>query len=518
MTTPPFKESITLEQWRAWAQEGFTRLPVVLTRHEESLPENWSEFTSAPATVLLESAQSGRYTYLCDRPARIVMGHATLAEIWSAEGGTLLETKLGKPLEVLSALLAERKAPALAGGPAMQGGIMGIFGYDLVRTWERLPFRATRDLRLPLYALIETGELFIYDHDERTLRVVVWSEVTANAELISDQFRRAQAAVARAGTRWGSVAAGERAASRAVDATSSFQKDGSPSRPSDDAATAGTISPSFTSVDFQSAARRVLDYIGAGDTYQVNLSRRTSRATGLPPAAIYEALRKLNPSPYMGLLRLPQFALVCGSPELLVSLVNGVVRSRPIAGTRPRGDAALADAHFSADLFASEKERAEHLMLVDLIRNDIGRVAAFGSVKVPEFMVLERYSHVMHLVSQVEGRLAAGKTWVDVFQSMFPGGTITGCPKFRTMEIIEELEPVGRGFYTGALGWISYGGEMELNIVIRSMLVQDGIAHVQAGSGIVADSKPDRELDEATRKAQALWVALENAAERHGKR
>jgi para-aminobenzoate synthetase component 1 len=150
-------------------------------------------------------------------------------------------------------------------------------------------------------------------------------------------------------------------------------------------------------------------------------------------------------------------------------------------------------------------------MLVDLIRNDIGRVAEFGSVRVPEFMVLERYSHVMHIVSQVEGRLARGKTWADVFRSMFPGGTITGCPKFRTMEIIEELEPVGRGFYTGALGWISHGGEMEMNIVIRSMLVQNGLAHVQAGAGIVADSQPARELDEATRKAQALWVALDAA-------
>ncbi|MEO7599848.1 MAG: anthranilate synthase component I family protein, partial [Opitutus sp.] len=201
----------------------------------------------------------------------------------------------------------------------------------------------------------------------------------------------------------------------------------------------------------------------------------------------------------------------CGSPELLVRLANGVISSRPIAGTRPRGDAAAQDSAYSAELLASPKERAEHLMLVDLIRNDIGRVAEFGSVHVTEFMAVEQYSHVMHIVSQVEGRLAIGRTWVDVFCSLFPGGTITGCPKVRTMEVIEELEPVGRGFYTGALGWISYNGEMEMNIIIRSMLIKDGVAHVQAGAGIVADSQPDCELDEALRKAKALWIALDRA-------
>jgi len=215
----------------------------------------------------------------------------------------------------------------------------------------------------------------------------------------------------------------------------------------------------------------------------------------------------------MGLLRMPDFALVCGSPELLVRMIDGIVVSRPIAGTRPRGDDPVRDLDLSAELVASEKERAEHLMLVDLIRNDIGRVADWGSVAVREFMAVERYSHVMHLVSEVEGRLADGRTWVDVMRAMFPGGTITGCPKIRTMEIIEELEPVGRGFYTGSLGWISYDGNMEMNIIIRSMLVQDGVAHVQAGAGIVADSQPESEFDEAMQKARALWVALEMAVQ-----
>jgi para-aminobenzoate synthetase component 1 len=211
----------------------------------------------------------------------------------------------------------------------------------------------------------------------------------------------------------------------------------------------------------------------------------------------------------MGLLRIPGLALVCGSPELLVALDGGRLVSRPIAGTRPRGEAFAQDASLSAELLVNEKERAEHLMLVDLIRNDIGRVAAYGSVKVKEFMAVERYSHVMHLVSEVEGRMADGCTWADVVRSMFPGGTITGCPKIRTMEIIEEIEPIGRGFYTGSLGWISYGRNLMLNIIIRSLLVQGGEVFVQSGAGIVADSDPAQEFDEVERKAQALWVALQ---------
>ncbi|HYP16785.1 MAG TPA: anthranilate synthase component I family protein [Opitutus sp.] len=477
--------------WRHWQQQGCTRLPAVVVQENEPLPARWNSFADQPASVLLESAQTGRYSYLCDRPSRLIFGEADRAQIWSGDGAELLEERRGSPLDVLASILAECRVPKLAGWPAMTGGLIGVFGYDIVRTWERLPVSARRDLDVPLFAFLEPRELFIYDHVTRRLGVVVWREPGGD---LGETFRQASAAAADALVRW----------RRSGPARSRLSK------PPPDSA-AWPIASSFSPEEFQTAVLRVKDYIAAGHTYQVNLSRRSSRATGLPPEAIYEALRGVNPSPYMGLLRLPAFSLVCGSPELLVKLVDGVVSSRPIAGTRPRGDAPPEDLHLSAELFASPKERAEHLMLVDLIRNDIGRVATYGSVHVPEFMALERYSHVMHIVSQVEGRLASGRTWVDVLRAMFPGGTITGCPKVRTMEIIEELEPVGRGFYTGALGWISYGGEMEMNIVIRSMLVQNGMAHVQAGAGIVADSIPARELDEAARKAQALWVALDRA-------
>jgi para-aminobenzoate synthetase component 1 len=494
-------ESFSLENWQNWQREGFTRLPAVRVERAVFLPASWEGFTDAAATILLESANTGRFSYLCDRPARVIMGCNEGAEIWAGDCSLQLGACPGQPLSVLRSIIADLKVPKLNGWPAMTGGLMGVLGYDLVHTWERLPMAAKRDLAMPLYAMIEPRELFVYDHHDATLGIVVWCDVSSDPTALSLAFRNGEEAVRGAWARWQSGGG---------------RKQERPQTPPPVVYSPGTMLPSFTPDEFRSAVRRALEYIAAGDTYQVNLSLRTSRAVSVPPETIYEALRRVNPSPYMGLLRLPEFALVCGSPELLVRLEDGIVSSRPIAGTRPRGDAAAQDTHFSAELLASEKERAEHLMLVDLIRNDIGRVAEFGSVHVAEFMALEHYSHVMHIVSQVEGRLAAGQTWVEVLQSMFPGGTITGCPKIRTIEIIEELEPVGRCFYTGALGWISYAGEMEMNIVIRSMLVQHGVAHVQAGAGIVADSQPDRELDEALRKAQALWVALDEATKHRG--
>lgn len=501
---------LTLADWEYWWTEGCTRLPVARVCENAVRPASWAGLAGGAATVLLESAQAGRYTYVCDRPARVIVGQREQAEIWTGEPMRRAGTRVGAPLDVLAALHAEAKAPDLPGWPAMSGGWIGVCGYDLVHTWERLPWRAQRDLGVPLYAFLETRELFVYDHHERKLWVIVWSEVM-DADELGGAFARAEAAAKAAEERWREHVDERRGPNTPRPAGIPLKRGSAGTQAGGREQRWCVPAPSFSPAAWEAAVRRVLDYIAAGDTYQVNLSLRTSRATEASPLEIYEALRRVNPSPYMGLLRLPEFALVCGSPELLVRLVDGVVSSRPIAGTRPRGDATRTDAHFSAELLASEKERAEHLMLVDLIRNDIGRVAAYGSVAVKEFMALEHYSHVMHIVSQVEGRLAAERTWVEVLRAMFPGGTITGCPKVRTMEIIEELEPVGRGFYTGALGWISYGGAMEMNIVIRSMLVQGGVAHVQAGAGIVADSRPEREFDEAQRKARALWVALEAA-------
>jgi para-aminobenzoate synthetase component 1 len=268
------------------------------------------------------------------------------------------------------------------------------------------------------------------------------------------------------------------------------------------------IKPSLTKEQFSAAVIAVQEYIRSGDVFQVNLSVRQERELRTEPADVYEWLRLLNPSPYMGLLKFPDFQLVCGSPELLVKLQDGVLQTRPIAGTRPRGADGDQDEQLAVELILNEKERAEHIMLVDLERNDLGRVSQFGTVKVTDLMTIEKYSHVMHIVSQVEGRLRAGLDAYDALAATFPGGTITGAPKVRTMEIIEELEPVRRGPYTGSLGWIDFRGNMEFNIMIRTLVAKNGKAFVQAGAGIVIDSVPEKEYVESLNKAKALWAAV----------
>jgi para-aminobenzoate synthetase component 1 len=264
----------------------------------------------------------------------------------------------------------------------------------------------------------------------------------------------------------------------------------------------------FPKEQYMEAVLQIQRYIAQGDVFQVNLSVRQNRQLEREPEQIYEWLRLLNPSPYMGLLRYPDYTIVSGSPELLVKSVGGVVETRPIAGTRPRGSDEHEDRKLAEELLSNEKERAEHIMLVDLLRNDLGRVSRYGTVKVTDLMVVERYSHVMHIVSHVQGKLAEDKDAFDLIAAAFPGGTITGAPKIRTMEIIEELEPVRRGPYTGSIGWIDYNGNMELNIVIRTLVVRGGVGYVQSGAGIVIDSDPEKEFVESLNKAKALWKAI----------
>ncbi|MFL6554563.1 MAG: anthranilate synthase component I family protein, partial [Bacillus sp. (in: firmicutes)] len=270
---------------------------------------------------------------------------------------------------------------------------------------------------------------------------------------------------------------------------------------------------SMTEDDFKQAVTKVQQYISQGDVFQVNLAVRQSKQIEVEALKVYEQLRSLNPSPYMAYLHTPDFQLVSGSPELLVKKNGQEVSTRPIAGTRSRGKNHEEDIKLANELIENEKERAEHVMLVDLERNDLGRVCKYGTVEVNEFMVIEKYSHVMHIVSNVRGELAEDKSSSDIIDAVFPGGTITGAPKVRTMEIIEELEPVQRGIYTGSLGWIDFSGDLELNIIIRTMLIKDGMAHVQAGAGIVIDSNPKHEYKESMKKAAALWKAKEMAEE-----
>jgi anthranilate synthase component 1 len=360
-----------------------------------------------------------------------------------------------------------------------------------VRLWERLPNRPPDDLHLPVFRLGLMDTVVVFDHRHHTLRVVANAVLDDGAETA---YRRARERIAA----W-------------------LERLERP-RPAIPPAPALTIEPRAytTPAAYCAAVERAQEYIRAGDIFQVILSQRfAAPVPGLDPLAIYRALRRLNPSPYMFLLDVGAGWLAGASPERLVRLEQGRVDMRPLAGTRRRGVTAEEDEALAAELLADPKERAEHVMLVDLTRNDLGRVSRYGSVRVTELMAIERYSHVMHLVSHVGGALAPGRDAWDTLQAVFPHGTVSGAPKVRAMEIIDELEPVARGPYAGTVGYIGFDGSLNTAIAIRSVLLKDGVAYVQAGAGVVADSSPEREHQECVAKARGTVRALERAGEQH---
>jgi len=325
-----------------------------------------------------------------------------------------------------------------------------------------------------------TGAVVAFDHQEAAITIAV-TRFDGVAELSADGIRRALE---------------------------------QPAIVSDPPVPAGpvTVTTGQTQAGYESLVRQCLRYIAAGDIFQANLAHRFTIELGARrPWTIYERLRAINPSPFAAFLDLDPVQLVSASPERLVSLQGLRVQTRPIAGTRPRGHAHQQDLALIQELLSSEKERAEHLMLIDLERNDLGRVCDYGSIKVDELMVTERYSHVTHLVSNIAGRLYPGKNWLDLFQAVFPGGTVTGVPKVRCMEIIDELEPVSRGPYSGSIGYVSFSGDLDLNIVIRTLIVRERTGYLHVGAGIVADSDPAREYAETLYKAQAVRDAIEGA-------
>ncbi|MHA6534360.1 anthranilate synthase component I family protein [Paenibacillus sp. BAC0078] len=511
------------QDWERWAHEEWSLLPFIIRfpQGTEGLPVSWTKAweLASPYSMVLESGKGGRYTYLGLQPVSVLQGKADVAEVYSLSPGNSGRTELnlrselpGPPMNVLQAWMKEFTSPRVQfpGLPPFAGGCAGFLSYDVVRSLERLPALAKDDPGFPDYLFMRFEELWIYDHQEDMLYCTVHVPVPAvkssgsaelkelyqaaagRAERMLEQWRHISAApgITEAGT-------GNEAAAAAIIEASTGNTGEWPG-----------MASAFTPEQFQQAVRKVQEYIRQGDVFQVNLSLRQEAQLKSPPEDVYEWLRKLNPSPYMGMLRSPGFALASASPELLVKLHGDKVSARPIAGTRRRGHTPAEDAAMEAELRGSEKEIAEHIMLVDLERNDIGRVAAYGSVSVPELLTVERYSHVMHLVSQVEGTIAPGKGAYDVIAALFPGGTITGAPKVRTMEIIEELEPVRRGPYTGSMGWIDYSGNMELNIIIRTLAVKDGVGYIQTGAGIVIDSDPYREYRECHNKAKAVVKAV----------
>ncbi len=383
--------------------------------------------------------------------------------------------------------------------PRFFGGLVGYLGYDVVRHIEELPDMGRQGPAMPDYYFMLTDTLLIFDSFSQKITVI------HNAHIDERPLEEVYTA-----------------ACRAVDESIRRLQEPSTGAPSVlEVAETGAGGDQFEfrssfpeRADFEDAVRRCKEYIRAGDIFQVVLSQRFETPYGGDPFDVYRALRVITPSPYMYFLDTGEAQIAGSSPEILVRLEDGRIELRPIAGTRPRGASAAEDADMEADLLNDPKERAEHLMLVDLGRNDVGRVAEVGSVNVTEFQTIERYSHVMHMVSNVKGKLRPNLTAVDLIQATFPAGTVSGAPKVRAMEIIEELEPQRRGPYAGALGYLSFSGNLDMCITIRTIVVKDGVASIQAGAGIVADSDPAREYDETVNKARGMMKAIRMAGQR----
>ena len=438
---------------------------------------------------LLESVEGG------EREARwSFVGWDPLFTVVARDGATVIAgadlPADGDPLAVLEQVVAGLDTPALDGLPPLHTGLVGYLAYDAVRHIERLPDRPVDDRSLPESMWQAVGSLAALDRVDRTVTLI--RNVMVGADPGADHDAAVGALVA------------------AVEALGAAAPSPVEPRPDFGAAPEGT--PSLTRAEFEQAVERAVDHIRAGDAFQIVPSLRIEVPFAGDAFDVYRALRLLNPSPYMFFVRGEGLAIAGSSPELMARVRDGRVFSRPIAGTRRRGATAEEDDALEAELLADPKERAEHVMLVDLARNDLGRVAEFGSVAVDDLMTIERYSHVMHIVSGVSGHLRPGVGPVDVLRATFPHGTVSGAPKVRAMQIIDTLEPVARGPYAGAVGYIDFSGNLDTAIALRTMVAADGMAWVQAGAGVVVDSVPSREWEECMEKAAAVLAAIGAAA------
>jgi len=457
----------------------------------------FAKLRHGPFAFLLESAPAGgetwsRYTFMGTEPRAAWRFRDGVAEDWTAAKGWHAARKTDDPLADLERLITEFDAVRVPELGAFWGGAIGYFGYDVVRAIEHLPSPPPRGVDAPDALFVLTRTVVIIDNLRSQARMVVGVPVSRGTSV--DALRQAYDEAQR------ELDGVERRLSAPLPLPPLTLKRGAP-------AVAG--GSTYERAKFLADVERIREYIVAGDCFQALLSRRIRVPHDFSSDALYRALRALNPSPYMYHLVLDGVELVGSSPELLVRVADNRVTVRPIAGTRPRGTTPAEDERLSAELLADEKERAEHVMLVDLGRNDVGRVARYGTVSVTELMRIEKYSHVLHIVSQVEGELREGVSGIDVFRATFPAGTMTGAPKVRAMEIIDELEPERRGPYAGAVGYIAAGARrMDLAITIRTCVIADGVASVQTGAGIVADSVPEREWEETENKALALLTAI----------
>jgi anthranilate synthase component 1 len=488
---------MTLQEFQALAAT-YNVIPV---HHEVLFDTNtavtaYAKIKDGPFSFLLESVVGGetwaRYTFLGSAPREVIRVRSGTIESWRRAEGWVEVRANADPLTYLEHRLTELRVAPVPGLPRFFGGAVGYLSYDVVRYVEHLPDAPPDDLQLPEAVLMFTDTIIAIDNLYGKAMIIALAFIEGEREVESayaDALDRIDQVVNRLGV----------AVALPPLAAADRQSVGPPA----------SLTSSYQQADFERDVERVREYIRAGDAFQVVLSQRLEVPFTAQPLEAYRVLRSLNPSPYLYLLELDTLALVGSSPEVLVRVEDKRVVVKPIAGTRRRGATEEADAALAAELLADEKERAEHLMLVDLGRNDVGRVARYGTVEVRGFMQVERYSHVLHIVTQVEGELRDGISVIDVFRACFPAGTVTGAPKVRAMQIIDELEPVRRGPYAGAVGYFGYGGQnMDTAIGIRTLIAANGIAYVQAGAGIVADSVPHLEWEETLAKARAVLAAV----------
>ncbi|MEZ0470885.1 anthranilate synthase component I [Luteimonas salinilitoris] len=493
---------ITQSQFQQYAADGHTRIPVVreVLSDLDTPLSVYLKLADGPHTYLFESVEGGerfgRYSIIGLPAARVYAFRGRTLEV--CEHGEVVETRaIDDPFAEVERLRTEHSVPVLDGLPGFAGGLVGWFGFECIGYIEdRLADGDKPDeLGTPDILLMQSEEVAVFDNLKGRLYLIVhadprrpqaWARANRRLDALAHRLRHAGA---------GYPETLQPAALEEADFVSGFTREG-----------------------FIAAVEKSKEYIRAGDIFQVVLSQRLSVPFTARPVDVYRALRALNPSPYMYFLDVGGTQVVGSSPEILVRLEHpgagqgGLVTVRPIAGTRPRGRDAEEDAALEAELLADPKERAEHLMLIDLGRNDVGHVARAGTVQVGERFGIERYSHVMHIVSEVTGRLKDGLSYADVLRATFPAGTVSGAPKIRALEIIRELEPVKRNVYSGAVGYLGWNGDADTAIAIRTAVIQDGRLHVQAGAGIVHDSDPQKEWEETMSKGRALFRAVAEAA------
>ncbi|ASA22919.1 anthranilate synthase component I [Paenibacillus donghaensis] len=478
----------------------YNLIPVVKTllADMETPIRIFQRFAERDRAFLLESVEGGiqwaRYSFIGCDPFLMISGKQGNINV---EIGGEVKQLSGKPIEELKALLRSYRSPKLADMPPFTGGAIGFFGYDLLQYYEKLSAHAHDDLLMDDIRFMFCDRIIVFDHVKQQILLIGNLHVQAGAT--DEEIRLSY----------------EELSARLEVMAEELQKEGPKenvnrrSIPQD--VELGEIHSNLTKEQYIRNVEQAKEYIRAGDIFQVVLSQRLHIDTEVSPLHVYRMLRTINPSPYMYYLKMDEEIIVGTSPEALVKVDGSRVETRPIAGTRPRGDNEAMDRALAAELLEDEKERAEHLMLVDLGRNDLGRVSKFGTVTCDSFMEIEKYSHVMHMVSNVSGELDENKDFFDAFLSCMPAGTVSGAPKLRAMEIIAELEHEARGAYAGAIGYLGFSGNMDSCITIRTIIFRKGRAYVQAGAGIVWDSVPEKEYEETVNKAKAMLKAIRMA-------